>query len=186
MKNNRLCFSSLSFVGLAMAIIFGMAGCTHAQKDMAHATLKDGAGKVIGHASLTAMAAGVKIDLKVSGLPAGSHAFHIHGTGSCIPPDFKSAGGHFNPANKQHGRNNPAGHHAGDLNNLVVGADGTGSLSVLVPDVSLSTDQPNGLLGVHGTALVLHALADDNVSDPTGNAGSRIACGVIQRGQDVD
>lgn len=146
----------------------------------AKAMLINADGKEVGSASLYEAPGGVRVRLRVSGLPPGPHAFHIHEAGRCDPPDFKSAGGHFNPAGKKHGLKNPQGHHAGDLPDLVVGADGVGSAEVTVDGVTLLEGE-NSLFHPGGTALVIHASPDDNLSDPAGNAGTRIACGVITR-----
>lgn len=116
----------------------------------------------------------------VTNLSPGVHAIHIHEAGKCDAPDFKTAGGHFNPANKQHGMQNPEGHHAGDLPNLTVGANGKGTFKSTIQDVTLAGDGANSLFHAGGTSVVIHEKADDMKTDPAGNAGARIACGVIQ------
>ena len=118
--------------------------------------------------------------VKVSGLTPGNHGVHVHGAGLCEGPDFKTAGGHFNPAAKQHGLENPMGHHGGDMPNLVVGADGKGQAGAILAGVSLGEGDAS-LFHAGGTSLVIHADADDEKSDPAGNSGARIACGVIHR-----
>lgn len=123
---------------------------------------------------------GVKISIDVSGLPPGQHGWHIHAVGRCDPPNFTSAGPHFNPFGKKHGAKNPDGLHAGDLGNLNVGDDGTAKTEVVDRYVSLQPEINNSLLQPLGTALVIHAGADDERTDPAGNSGGRIACGVIQ------
>ncbi len=137
------------------------------------AELKDAQGKVVATATLGEIAGGVKLALKANGLKPGDHGFHIHAVGKCEPTAFTSAGGHFNPQNKKHGRLNPEGAHAGDLPNLKVGADGTGSIDVTVAGVTLKD--------IVGVALVIHADPDDEKTDPTGNSGGRVACGVIAK-----
>jgi superoxide dismutase, Cu-Zn family len=155
--------------------------CVAVQAAMkAKADLLDGKGAPVGTAVLTEKAKGVEIDLKVSGLTPGLHGFHIHNVGRCEAPDFASAGPHFNPEVKQHGWDNPQGHHLGDLQNLNVGPDGKAQVRVLIPGVTLG-EGPNSLFHEGGTALVIHAKPDDGKTDPSGNSGSRIACGVINR-----
>jgi Cu-Zn family superoxide dismutase len=146
----------------------------------AHALLRDASGKEVGTATLAPAGGSVKIDLKLKDLPPGAHAFHVHSVGRCDPPSFESAGPHFNPTNRQHGHQNPQGAHAGDLPNLEVRPDGTAQVSLLAPGLTLGEGQ-GSLFGKEGTALVVHASPDDGRTDPAGNAGARIACGVIER-----
>jgi len=146
----------------------------------ATATLRDGQGKVIGTATLTPGDGGVKIAVTVSGVAPGLHGFHVHAVGKCEGPEFKSAGGHFNPAVKEHGLENPKGAHAGDMPNLSVGTDGAGKGEFLARGATLEAG-PGSLFPEGGTAVVLHAAPDDMKSDPAGNAGARIACGVVTR-----
>ena len=146
----------------------------------AHADIVNATGDKIGTATLMPSAGGVRIDLSVSQLPPGTHGIHIHTAGKCEGPDFKTAGGHFNPADKKHGRDNPAGPHNGDLPNLEVGPDGKATTSLLDTNVTLS-DGPNSLFHDGGTSIVIHAMQDDYKTDPAGNSGARIACGVIQK-----
>jgi superoxide dismutase, Cu-Zn family len=145
----------------------------------AKATLKNADGKEVATAALSQTPAGVLIRLSVNGLPAGERAFHIHGVGKCEPP-FTSAGPHFNPGSKKHGLIAADGHHAGDMPNLHVPANGELVVEVLNPDVTLEKGKPNSLFGPQGTALVVHAGKDDYKTDPAGDAGGRIACGVIE------
>ncbi|GAA4061793.1 superoxide dismutase family protein [Amphibacillus indicireducens] len=122
---------------------------------------------------------GVKIKLVGDNLPPGVHGFHIHDRGACVPPDFESAGSHYNPTNSKHGFDHPEGPHAGDLENITVTEDGTVSVEVEAPLVTLNPDGQNTLFTDEGTSLVIHADPDDYISQPAGNAGARIACGVI-------
>jgi Cu-Zn family superoxide dismutase len=145
--------------------------------DTASAVLKDASGKEVGAATLTVTPSGVLISLDLTAVPPGEHGFHVHTTGKCEPPDFKSAGPHFNPDQTKHGFMTPEGPHAGDLPNLHVPADGKLQVEVLEPNVTLSGEAP--LLDADGSALVIHAGADDYKTDPAGNSGNRIACGVI-------
>jgi superoxide dismutase, Cu-Zn family len=142
-------------------------------------TLTDAKGASIGTATLKQKKHGVAIQLALTNLSAGVHAIHFHQTPSCQPPDFKSAGGHFNPTGAHHGLHNPAGPHAGDMDNITVSADGTANLTIFNPRVTLESGKPNSLFANGGTALVIHAKADDMTSDPAGNAGDRVACGVV-------
>lgn len=164
---------------LALTCVFPAASFAgDATNDTAEAQLRDRAGKEVGAAQLVQTPNGVLIRVNLNRLPPGPHAFHIHQTGECIPP-FKSAGAHFNPLDKSHGFESPNGWHAGDLPNLFVNDDGTAKVEVFVPGLSLqSKDHP--LLDSDGAALVLHDHADDQRTDPAGDAGDRIACGVVQ------
>ncbi len=144
--------------------------------------LKDAQGKSVGTAVLASKGAssGVVMQLKLHGLPPGEHALHFHQKAQCDAPDFKSAGPHFNPEGKKHGLENPEGHHAGDMHNFTVNAKGQAKFKVVNKDVTLGDDS-HSLFSNGGTALVIHAKADDLKTDPAGNAGDRIACGVITK-----
>ena len=148
----------------------------------AKAALVNAQGQKVGEATFTETPQGVKIALKVENLPPGLHACHLHEKGECPPPDFQGAGGHFNPWGKKHGLKNPQGPHAGDLPNLIVNADGRGSLETLATLVTLKEGK-NSLLQPSGTSLVIHANPDYDMTDPAGNAGPRIACGAITKGE---
>ncbi len=133
-------------------------------------------GKEVGSATITANGKSVEIRLRLQDVPPGAHAIHIHQTASCQPPDFKSAGPHFNPTNKKHGlKNKKEGHHAGDMENFTVPATGRRSVTLHNGAVTLDQLTANG-----GTSLVIHAKADDMITDPSGNSGDRIACGEIK------
>jgi Cu-Zn family superoxide dismutase len=147
----------------------------------ARAELIDAKGEPAGIAYLNEVDNGVMITLEARGLTPGEHAFHIHETGKADPPDFKSAGGHFNPGNKKHGKANPDGSHAGDLPNVFVRDNGTVRIETVATGVTLQEGAPNSLLKQGGTALVIHAAADDNKTDPAGNAGARVVAGVIKK-----
>ena len=149
-------------------------------KDEVHVQLIGLEGKPIGQARLTQVSEGVRIELESEHLTPGQHGFHVHENGKCEAPKFESAGAHFNPQHKKHGELNPEGPHAGDLPNLMVAADGKAQASFISKLVTLEKDKPNSLLKPGGTALVIHENADDYKTDPSGNSGARIACGVIQ------
>jgi len=142
--------------------------------------IKNASGASVGTATLRQGKEGVVMRLRLQNLPPGEHAVHFHQTAKCEPPAFTSAGGHFNPSGKHHGLNNAEGPHEGDMPNFTVAADGTYTGRIVNPRVVLGDGMAkNSLLANGGTALVIHAKADDMKSDPAGNAGDRIACGVI-------
>ncbi len=159
------------------------AGQDGAGSASARAELRDSAGTVVGTATLADMGGSVHLELTVEGLAPGEHGVHIHAVGQCDPAGetaFASAGGHFNPDSAQHGLENPQGPHAGDLPNLTVDANGGGSLTAMVDRFTIA-DGPRTLFDADGAAIVVHADPDDMRSDPAGNAGGRVACGVIER-----
>ena len=161
---------------LVLALLVAVPSVALAQS--ARAVLRDAQGKVVGTAALNEVPGGVRIAVKVRGLKPGMHGFHIHALGKCEPPAFSSAGAHFNPYGKKHGHKNPDGAHAGDLPNLTVGPDGTGSIAATAAGVTL-TASPDSLLQPGATSLVIHVDPDDEKTDPAGNSGARIVCGVI-------
>jgi Cu-Zn family superoxide dismutase len=161
---------------VAIALV---AGWLPAVAQTAKAALKSAEGKDVGSAELIQTPAGVLVRLAIKGLPSGEHAFHVHGVGKCEPP-FTSAGGHFNPGGKKHGLMATEGHHAGDMPNLHIPANGDLTIEVLNSAITLEKGRPNSVFQEGGTALIIHAGKDDYKSDPTGEAGGRIACGVIQ------
>ncbi|MGB0034844.1 MAG: superoxide dismutase family protein [Candidatus Acidiferrales bacterium] len=170
---------SIRYLAVVPALLIATAAFGQGTQT-AHADIVNGQGQKIGSATLTQESGGVLIQANVTKLPAGTHAMHIHAAGKCEGPDFKSAAGHFNPYGKQHGKDNPSGSHAGDLPNFDVDAAGNATISILASSVSLA-DGPNSLFHEGGSAIVIHEKADDYKTDPTGNAGARLACGVIQK-----
>jgi len=145
---------------------------------MQPAQLLDGAGKAIGQVEMSEDANGVTLKVTAAGLPAGTHGVHLHEKGMCEGPKFESAGAHWNPAGKQHGRDNPMGAHLGDLANMEAADGAEASSTYLVTGVTMGGTQ-NALADADGTSLVVHAKADDYKTDPSGNSGDRIACAVI-------
>jgi len=181
----------LLIVGLA---VLPLVGCSPAEKPAAEepmaaepaaepmaapatamAELMDAAGNVVGDVKFSAESDGVHVEANVEGATPGMHGIHIHEFGECVAPDFKSAGGHFNPAGVDHACPPTSPRHAGDLGNIEVAEDGTGSLSLVVSNISLE----GGDTMIVGHAMILHAGTDDCVTQPTGDAGGRFACGVI-------
>jgi Cu-Zn family superoxide dismutase len=183
---------------IALALTVGLAGCgsrdrgeegnaasnasvagnlAEAGPISAAATLQTPEGAAVGTARASAAEGGIRLALSVEGLPPGPHGVHVHLTGKCDAPAFASAGGHWNPTDAQHGLEAPPGHHAGDMPNLIVGADGRGTL-----EYTLQGGSFEGLVEGDGSAMVIHAAADDQRTDPSGNSGDRIACGVFKAG----
>lgn len=165
-----------------MVLAMAVGGCAMSQgetraappRGSAVALLKTPVGADAGRAVATQEGTSIRVVIEARGLPAGAHGVHVHTTGRCNAPDFASAGPHWNPGGTKHGTRNPAGPHAGDLPNLDVAADGTARLSMMLPSGMLDT-----MLDTDGAAFVVHAAADDLTTDPSGNSGGRIACGVF-------
>lgn len=141
-------------------------------------TLRTADGSAVGSVTLRQIAEGIQIHVRVAGLPQGDHGMHLHAVALCEAPGFQSAGGHLNPGGKQHGHLNPQGAHLGDLGNLTVGADGRADKSLDVVGAEAVAGPPS-FLGANGVALVIHASRDDELTDPSGNSGARIACAAI-------
>ena len=144
---------------------------------IATATMRTSAGAEAGRATAREVAGGVRFTVDARGVPAGTHGAHVHTTGRCDAPGFESAGPHWNPTAAKHGTNNPQGPHLGDLPNITIGADGRGTLAMTMEGATMA-----GLLDADGAAMLIHAAADDLQTDPSGNSGARIACGVFQAG----
>ncbi|HVF95497.1 MAG TPA: superoxide dismutase family protein [Sphingomonas sp.] len=166
------------------AALIALAGCDDklevgaplASGATATAMLTTAAGAGVGRATATEVTGGLRYTLDVNGMPPGTHGAHIHLIGRCDAPGFTTAGAHWNPNGMRHGTMNAQGPHEGDLPNLIVGNDGRGTLGITIPGSTMA-----GLLDADGAAVVVHADADDLKTDPSGNSGGRIACGVLTR-----
>jgi Cu-Zn family superoxide dismutase len=143
------------------------------------ADIRDASGRTVALGSATQVGDAVQIRVEAAGLPPGIYGAHIHASGRCTPPAFDSAGPHWNPSNRQHGRDNPQGQHLGDLPNLLVGTDRRGSYEFTIPTAWM-TGHARALLDADGAAIVVHAAPDDYRTDPSGNSGARIGCGELR------
>jgi Cu-Zn family superoxide dismutase len=170
---------------MALAPIM-LAGCTTngttteaplAAGRVATAALMTAAGKQVGTVTVREVEGGLSVAVDARDLTPGMHGAHLHTIGKCEGPDFASAGGHWNPTNMKHGSMNPQGPHEGDMPNLMIGADGRGTLTARLAGGSF-----DALMDADGAAMVIHAAADDLKTDPSGNSGARLACGVLAKG----
>lgn len=166
---------------LGLMIPLALAACTTMEPaGGAPMALINASGQSIGTVRAWQTAGGVSFKINASGLPHGIHGIHVHPIGRCDPPDFSTAGTHWNPGNRQHGLNNPQGPHAGDMPNVEVAANGVLNQTVVLPNATMAQ-----LLDADGSSIMIHAQADDYVSQPAGNSGAKIACAVIQPGAEL-
>ena len=171
------------FAAISAAACGGQArgpGGSKIPEPTASASLFDTTGTRVGLVTFSDEKGNGQMGISVTGLTPGQHGMHIHENGACTPPGFESAGAHFNPLGKKHGLLNPEGPHAGDVPNLVVDADGSADTTLAVP-TSLLTQGPESMIGAQKRAFVIHADPDDQKTDPSGNSGARVVCGVIER-----
>lgn len=180
MKFPALCASGLAALAVAGCASFGAPDPVEPPPAYtATADLRNAAGLSTGTATAAQVGNDIRISIDGMNLPPGAHGAHVHLTGVCAAPGFESAGGHWNPTGRQHGKDNPAGMHKGDLPNLLVGTQGVGMLEYTIPGARVA-GAAGALLDSDGAALVIHAGADDYRTDPSGNSGGRIACGVFR------
>ena len=177
--NTKLDIVALAAILLILLFLW-IHSASAGTQNQARADIKNAEGKSVGTASLRETKDGVVMTVTVKGLPEGLHAIHFHSVGKCEGPAFTSAGPHFNPMNKKHGLKNPAGPHAGDLPDMYVEKNGVGRYEVLIDSITLGPGETS-VFDADGSAIVVHITADDNVTDPAGNSGDRIACGVITK-----
>lgn len=162
-----------------LALVTGMTACAPVEREpatVARADLKAADGSPRGIATVSRAGGVLRLTVAVTGMAPGTKGIHVHTVGRCDGPDFQTAGGHWNPTGRQHGRDNPMGAHSGDLPNLVVAADGRGTLTADLPGSAAE------LMDADGATIVIHAAPDDYRTDPSGNSGARIACGVLVAG----
>jgi len=164
------------------AVSFATVFCVLTSSAKTVVEMKDAQGKSVGTITLSESKKGVVLDTKLHDLPPGTHGIHFHQNAKCDGPDFKSAGPHFNPDGKKHGLQSPEGHHAGDMMNLSVSANGKATVKLTDAGVNLKdASDSHSLFSNGGTAIIIHAKEDDMKTDPSGNSGDRIACGLVTK-----
>jgi Cu-Zn family superoxide dismutase len=172
------------------AMALGLAGCATdrepepledvvAAAGAVSADLRDADGRTRARAGAEQAGDSLRVRIEALGMTPGAYGAHIHAIGRCDPPSFNSAGPHWNPTRQTHGKDNPQGMHKGDLPNLLVGTDGRGSFEYTIPNATVAGRGPNPVMDADGAAVVIHAAPDDYRTDPSGNSGARVACGVL-------
>jgi Cu-Zn family superoxide dismutase len=175
----RFALVGAAIISAAIAADGQSRGAAGPSAPSASVEISDASGSLRATGTLKQRADGIAVHIEAHGMKPGTYGIHVHAVGQCAGAGFTSAGAHWNPTAKQHGRDNPMGMHEGDLPNLVVGPNGTGTLDAVIAGGKLN-DGPTALLDADGGAIVIHAAADDNKTDPSGNSGARTACGVVQ------
>ncbi|MED4016730.1 superoxide dismutase family protein [Sutcliffiella cohnii] len=167
-------------IGIVLCVCFLLTGCLEENITSMDVEIFNENGDSLGVAKLSEQPDGVKIELNLEGLPPGEHGIHIHEVGKCDPPDYQTAGNHFNPDDKEHGLMHPEGAHAGDLPNIIVEDDGTVVAELMAPELTFK-DGKTSIFGKEGTSIIITENRDDGMTQPTGDSGARIACGVITK-----
>lgn len=180
MPKKSLMFTLVLAFVLMISTIFTPWSVAAKEKTPIMVTLKNTEGQTAGRATLKETKKGVQVHLHAEGLTPGVHGIHFHEKGVCKPPKFDSAGGHFNPYNKEHGLKNPKGPHAGDLKNVFADSNGKINIAFTTDRVTLKKGAENSLLDDDGSALVIHEGADDQKTNPSGDSGARVLCGTIK------
>lgn len=178
MRAQLMAAAALAAIVSACATRGGDETAGPAAPSTAQADIRDASGRTMARATATQVGDSLRVAVEATGLAPGIYATHVHSVGRCDAPGFETAGAHWNPTSRQHGRDNPRGQHLGDLPNLLVGTDGRGSFEFTIAGASLSVGGRRAL-DADGAAVVIHARPDDYRSEPTGNSGARIACGVL-------
>ena len=180
MKQIRICASVFAALGITACSAYGdVEPDAPPAPYTANADLRSAAGLAMGNASATQIGSDIRVRIEGMNMPSGGHGAHVHMVGACAAPSFESAGPHWNPTNARHGKDNPAGMHKGDLANMLIGADGRGTMEYTIQNAWVAGNR-NAMLDGDGAAIVIHTAPDDYRTDPSGNSGARIACGMFR------
>jgi Cu-Zn family superoxide dismutase len=178
-RRDRMKITATMAVGAVLALAACVTTTTSAGSAGAQAEVREPGGRLVARSTVSQSGDSLRVRVAAAGLAPGAYGAHIHTTGRCDAPSFDSAGPHWNPTGRQHGRDNPAGRHLGDLPNLMVGTNGRGDMEFTITSARLAGGAAP-MLDSDGAAVVIHARADDYRTDPSGNSGARIACGVFR------